>query len=170
MLSEKVQIAAQLLCAAHSAVALTGAGISTPSGIPDFRSPKSGLWDGIDPLIVASIYGFRENPEAFYNWIYPLAKLTLYAQPNPAHYALATLENQGKLKGVITQNIDTLHSRAGSHVVHELHGQMREATCTHCFKVFPAKPQACNAGGTACGKLAKLATKNLSHLLELLLG
>ena len=140
MVSENTRIAAQLLSAAHSAVALTGAGISTPSGIPDFRSPKSGLWDGIDPLTVASIYGFRQDPEAFYDWIYPLAKLTVHALPNPAHYALATLEQQGKLKGIITQNIDTLHSSAGSQVVYELHGQMREATCIHCFSVFPAGP------------------------------
>jgi len=138
--SEKAQIAAQLLYAAHSAVALTGAGISTPSGIPDFRSPKSGLWEGIDPLVVASIYGFRQDPQAFYNWIYPLTKLTLEAQPNPAHYALATLEAQGKLQAVITQNIDMLHTRAGNHVVKELHGQFREATCTHCFTVFLAEP------------------------------
>ncbi len=138
--SEKAQLAAQLLGAAHSAVALTGAGISTPSGIPDFRSPKSGLWEGIDPLVVGSIYGFRENPQAFYDWIYPLTKLTIQAEPNPAHFALATLELQAILKGVITQNIDMLHTRAGSQVVLELHGQFREATCIHCFTVFLAEP------------------------------
>ena len=140
MIGEKAQIAAQHLYAADSAVALTGAGISTPSGIPDFRSPKSGLWEASDPLTVASIYSFRQDPQAFYNWIYPFTKLTVEAQPNPAHYALATLEEQGSLKGVITQNIDMLHTRAGSHVVHELHGQFREATCIHCFTVFLAEP------------------------------
>ncbi len=139
MVSDKAQLAAQLLYAAHSAVALTGAGISTPSGIPDFRSPKSGLWEGIDPLTVASIYGFRENPQAFYDWIYPLTKLTVNAKPNPAHLTLAALEDQGKLKGVITQNIDMLHTRSGNRVVKELHGQFREATCIHCFTVFPAE-------------------------------
>jgi NAD-dependent deacetylase len=140
MESEKAQLAARLLRAANSAVALTGAGISTPSGIPDFRSPKSGLWQGIDPMVVASIHGFRQDPQAFFDWIYPLTELIVNAQPNPAHFALATLEAQGKLKGVITQNIDMLHSRAGSHVVKELHGQFREATCIHCFTVFPAEP------------------------------
>jgi NAD-dependent deacetylase len=139
MIGEQAQIAAQLLCAANFAVALTGAGISTPSGIPDFRSPKSGLWEGVDPLVVASIYGFRQDPQAFYDWIYPLTELTIHAQPNPAHYALATLENHGKLKGVITQNIDVLHTRAGNHIVHELHGQFREATCIHCFTVYAAE-------------------------------
>src|SRR5690349_22880298 len=102
MTIDKAQIAAQLFCAADSVVALTGAGISTPSGIPDFRSPKSGLWEGVDPLVVASIYGFRQDPQAFYDWIYPLTELTMLAQPNPAHYALATLEKQGNLKGIIT--------------------------------------------------------------------
>ncbi len=140
MVNEQVQIAAQLLSSAQSAVALTGAGISTPSGIPDFRSPKSGLWEGINPLTVASIYGFRQDPEAFYNWIHPLADVTINARPNTAHYAVAALEAHYKLKGVITQNIDMLHTRAGSKIVHELHGQLREATCIHCFTVFPAEP------------------------------
>jgi NAD-dependent deacetylase len=140
MVTEQVQVAAQLLASARTAVALTGAGISTPSGIPDFRSPKSGLWEGINPLTVASIYGFRQDPEAFYNWIYPLADLTINARPNPAHYAIAELEAQNRLKGVITQNIDMLHTRAGSKVIHELHGQLREATCIHCFTVYLAEP------------------------------
>jgi NAD-dependent deacetylase len=122
------------------AVALTGAGISTPSGIPDFRSPHSGLWENADPLAVASIYGFRQNPAAFYRWVYPLVRLSHVAQPNPAHESLARMETLGKLKAVITQNIDNLHTRAGSRVVHELHGHMREATCIHCFEVYDAQP------------------------------
>lgn len=121
-------------------VAFTGAGISTPSGIPDFRSPHSGLWTNADPMAVASIYGFRQNPEAFYNWIYPLAHLTINALPNPAHLALARLEALTNFSAVITQNIDMLHTRAGSTRVYELHGHMREATCIHCFKVYPAEP------------------------------
>lgn len=140
MLYEQVITAAELLTAAHHTVVLTGAGISTPSGIPDFRSPNCGLWTDIDPFEVASMYGFRQNPTAFYNWVYPLVSLTVKARPNPAHIALATLEAQGKIKGIITQNIDTLHTRAGSKVIHELHGQFREATCTHCFEVYDAEP------------------------------
>lgn len=140
MLREQVISAAELLNAAQYAVVLTGAGISTPSGIPDFRSPECGLWSGVDPIAVASMYGFRQNPEAFYDWVYPLVSLTIKAKPNAAHHALAVLEAQGKIKGIITQNIDTLHTRAGSHVIHELHGQFREATCTHCFQVYDAEP------------------------------
>jgi NAD-dependent deacetylase len=122
------------------AIAFTGAGISTPSGIPDFRSPHSGLWTNVDPLAIASIYGFRQNPEAFYRWVYPLIRTCNQAQPNPAHYALARLEAMGKLSALITQNIDKLHIRAGSQVIHELHGHMREATCIHCFQVYDAEP------------------------------
>ncbi|MCK6577667.1 MAG: NAD-dependent deacylase [Anaerolineae bacterium] len=129
----------ELLRTARHAIAFTGAGISTPSGIPDFRSPNSGLWENVNPLEVASIFGFRQNPRAFYDWVYPLVHLTMLAQPNPAHLALARLESMGILKAIITQNIDMLHTRAGSQVVHELHGHMREATCTHCFRVFPGE-------------------------------
>jgi NAD-dependent deacetylase len=140
MLSNPIYNAAELIKNSTYAVAFTGAGISTPSGIPDFRSPNCGLWEKSNPLSVASIYGFRQNPAAFYNWIYPLAKLILAAQPNTAHQAIAQLEQQGIVKAVITQNIDLLHSHAGSRTVYELHGHLREATCTHCFAIFPAEP------------------------------
>ncbi len=113
-------------------VALTGAGISTPSGIPDFRSPRSGLWDNVDPLEVASIYGFTHNPQAFFDWVHPLLQTIFAAQPNPAHTALAALEQHGPLQAVITQNIDLLHTRAGSQIVHEVHGHLRQATCQDC--------------------------------------
>jgi NAD-dependent deacetylase len=116
----------------HRAVALTGAGISTPSGIPDFRSPGSGLWETYDPMVVASVGAFRHRPEDFYNWIRPLAALILQAQPNPAHIALAELEAEGRIQAVITQNIDMLHNRAGSQNVYEVHGQLRQATCMGC--------------------------------------
>lgn len=138
--SETIERAAQLLKQAEYTVAFTGAGISTPSGIPDFRSAESGLWNQVDPMEVASIYGFRQNPQAFYNWVRPLVRLTWEAQPNPAHHALAHLEAKGLLHAVITQNIDMLHTRAGSKQVFELHGHMREVTCTHCFAVYDADP------------------------------
>lgn len=117
-------------------VALTGAGISTPSGIPDFRSADSGLWEQVDPMAVASIYAFRQQPQAFYDWIYPLARQILEAQPNAAHLALAQMEARGPLKGIITQNIDLLHAKAGSRAIYEVHGHMREATCLECRQVY----------------------------------
>jgi NAD-dependent deacetylase len=126
-----------LLKNAQRTVALTGAGISTPSGIPDFRSPDSGLWQRHDPLEVASIYAFQRRPQDFFDWIQPLAKLTIEAQPNAAHIALAQLERHGRLTGgVITQNIDMLHHRAGSQTVYEVHGHLRELTCIRCYTIF----------------------------------
>jgi NAD-dependent protein deacetylase/lipoamidase len=132
--------AASLLVQSKYAIAFTGAGISTSSGIPDFRSPDCGLWNNVDSLSVASIYGFRQNPQAFYDWVRPLAKVTVEAKPNPVHFALADLESRNLLKAVITQNIDMLHTRAGSKTVYELHGHLREATCIHCFAVYPGAP------------------------------
>ncbi|MFN8373519.1 MAG: NAD-dependent deacylase [Anaerolineae bacterium] len=138
--NETIDHAVQLLRQAKHVVAFTGAGISTPSGIPDFRSTESGLWNQVDPMEVASLYGFRQNPQAFYDWIRPLARLTWEAQPNAAHYALARLEAGGYLKAIITQNIDMLHTRAGNKQIFELHGHMREMTCTHCFGLYLSDP------------------------------
>jgi NAD-dependent deacetylase len=131
-----IKRAGALLQQSRHAIALTGAGISTPSGIPDFRSPRSGLWETADPTEVASIYAFRQRPQQFYDWIHPLTQLVLQAQPNEAHRALAWLEAYGPLKGVITQNIDMLHTRAGSQTVYEVHGHLREATCVACHHVY----------------------------------
>ncbi len=86
---------------------------------------------------VASVYAFRRNPEVFYAWMRPLAKMLLTADPNPGHRALAQLEADGWLKAIITQNIDSLHQRAGSREVLEVHGHLREATCISCYRVMP---------------------------------
>ena len=138
-LDSRIRRAAALLRGAVHAVALTGAGISTPSGIPDFRSNDRGLWGHIDQMAVASIWGFRRDPSAFFTWIRPLARLIYQAQPNAAHRALATLEEQGIVKELVTQNIDVLHQKAGSHTIFELHGDLREATCVECFRVYPVE-------------------------------
>lgn len=138
-LHAQVAEAADLLRQAKHAIALTGAGISTPSGIPDFRTPTAGLWEQMkDPMEVASIYAFKRHPQSFYDWLYPLARLMIAAQPNAAHLALAHLEGRGRLKGIITQNIDLLHSKAGSRTVYEVHGHLREMTCISCFQVYNA--------------------------------
>lgn len=138
-MDELITEAQALLRNSRHAVALTGAGISTPSGIPDFRSPDSGLWERADPLQVASIYAFRQRPQDFYDWIHPLTKKTLAAQPNAAHVALAQLEQYGPVQTVITQNIDMLHTRAGSETVLEVHGHMRELTCLRCYEIIPSE-------------------------------
>jgi len=120
-------------------VALTGAGVSTPSGLPDFRTPGSGLWEHQDPMTVASLLAFRHNPQEFYARLQPLALGFLKAEPNPAHRALARLESAGRLFGLITQNIDGLNQRAGSVNVVELHGNLRQATCVDCGAVRPSE-------------------------------
>jgi NAD-dependent deacetylase len=135
-----IERAAELVYRSQHMIAFTGAGHSTSSGIPDFRSPESGLWEKHNPLLVASIWAFRLNPKTFYDWIRPLADTMLTAAPNPAHKALAALEQMGYLKTIITQNIDNLHQRAGSVRVLELHGHMREATCIRCYKLRPVDP------------------------------
>jgi NAD-dependent deacetylase len=128
-----IQLASDLIKHSHHTVVLTGAGISTPSGIPDFRSPGTGLWTKYLPMEVASLSAFRYNPELFYQWLHPLAVHMLSAQPNPAHYSLAMLEENGFISSIITQNIDGLHTRAGSKNVIEVHGTLNTLTCIKCF-------------------------------------
>jgi NAD-dependent deacetylase len=137
-LAHLVDQAAALLRESRMAVALTGAGISTPSGIPDFRSPGAGLWTEADPFEVASLLTFRYEPERFFAWVRPLARVVDRAQPNAAHAALAELEGRRQLSAVITQNIDGLHTRAGTRTVHEVHGTLGTATCVRCFVSSPA--------------------------------
>ena len=129
----------QILSKAQYAVALTGAGISTPSGIPDFRTPGSGLWERADPYQVATLNAFRHRPESFYDWLRPTVRSVQEAKPNPAHQALVELEKIGVLKAIITQNIDDLHHRAGSRRIIELHGHFRTATCIHCYQTVPGE-------------------------------
>ena len=128
-----IEFAADLLRQAERAVALTGAGISTPSGIPDFRSEGTGLWSRDEPMEVASLNTFRTAPERFYNWFRPLARQIFNAQPNPAHTALAALEQAGRLRLIATQNIDILHQKAGSQRVVEMHGSLATLSCGQCF-------------------------------------
>jgi NAD-dependent deacetylase len=139
-MEDKIRRAAELVTSSRHVVAFTGAGHSTASGIPDFRSPDSGLWEKHNPMLVASVWAFRLNPKTFYDWIRPMADLLLAARPNLAHDALADLEAMGFLKAIITQNIDNLHQRAGSRRVLELHGHMREATCIRCYRIEPIDP------------------------------
>lgn len=129
--------ATKLLHHATRIAALTGAGISRPSGIPDFRS-DSGMWRADDPMEIASLRGFRADPQRFFRWVRPLLDTIAVAQPNSAHCALAQLEQHGKHVTVVTQNIDGLHQRAGSREVLELHGHLRSAVCLECDQQVPA--------------------------------
>ncbi len=136
---EAITQAANWIRSSQNAVVLTGAGISTPSGIPDFRSHTSGLWARNNPMEVASLAAFRHAPERFFEWIRPLASQIFAAVPNAAHQALASLENAGQIQTVITQNIDRLHQRAGSQNVLEVHGSVGSLTCVSCFHPYPAE-------------------------------
>lgn len=127
--------AVDLIIESKKIVAFTGAGVSTESGIPDFRGPE-GLWKKIDPRLVTIQY-FKMFPEVFWYFIVEKFENILKSQPNKAHYALAELEKVGKLSSIITQNVDGLHFKAGSKNVIELHGNMREAVCMNCGAIVP---------------------------------
>jgi len=123
---------AELLSQRQPCVVLTGAGISTESGIPDFRS-ATGIWAEVDPFEVASIEAFRRDPERVWSFYRARIHSLLAAEPNDGHRAIAELERRGLVRAVVTQNIDTLHGRAGSREVVEVHGSIRTAECPRCL-------------------------------------
>jgi NAD-dependent deacetylase len=123
---------AELIRTAGSVVALTGAGISVPSGIPDFRSPRTGLWENVDPMEVAHIDVFRRDPERFWRFYGERFQTLEHKRPNRAHEALVKLEQAGLLTAVITQNIDGLHAQAGSRELIEVHGTIHHSSCLLC--------------------------------------
>jgi NAD-dependent deacetylase len=128
---------ASLIRERQPCIVLTGAGISTESGIPDFRS-ESGIWADVDPFEVASIQAFRRDPERVWRFYRERIHLLEKAEPNAGHVAIAELERRGLVQAVVTQNIDTLHSRAGSREVIEVHGSIRSAQCLGCLWTEPA--------------------------------
>jgi NAD-dependent deacetylase len=123
---------ADLIRKARSVVALTGAGISVPSGIPDFRTPETGLWANVDPMEVAHIDVFRREPERFWSFFGDRFQHLEDKAPNAAHIALTRLEQAGLLDGVITQNIDRLHRLAGTRELVEVHGTIEYSSCLTC--------------------------------------
>lgn len=127
-----------LLKSSKNCVVFTGAGISTESGIPDYRSPSTGLWEKMDQSVV-SLSGFLNNPSRYYSYALKLHPMRSSAKPNTAHWMLAKLEKRGFLKGVITQNVDGLHRDAGSVNVHELHGSLRQVVCLSCNLIQSAE-------------------------------
>ena len=128
---------AALIRDSESVVALTGAGISVPSGIPDFRTPGKGLWEKVDPMEVAHIDAFHRDPKRFWGFYRPRFADLDEKRPNGAHEALAELEARGILAAVITQNIDRLHGKAGSDRVVEVHGSIATSSCTTCRASYP---------------------------------
>lgn len=135
---EQIRALAHALKKAQHAVVLTGAGASTESGLPDFRS-KTGLWKGIDPVSLISLSALRRRPVDFYQFYRMRFSHLWGARPNPVHHVLAALQREGIVKRLITQNVDGLHQAAGSPDVIELHGSLRECSCLTCGRTFPSR-------------------------------
>lgn len=135
----KLKEISNLIKSSKYIVCLTGAGVSTASGISDFRTPGKGIWSKVDPIEVTSIRAFQENPARFYHFYRSRIEGIQKVSPNKAHLALARLENAGYLNCLITQNIDNLHQRAGSNNVLEIHGNINQAVCYKCGKKISAQ-------------------------------
>ena len=152
---------AALIGEAQPCVALTGAGVSTESGIPDFRSP-TGIWATVSPTEYASLTAFRRDPERVWGFYRARVEMLTAAAPNRVHRAIAELERRGLLEAVVTQNIDMLHERAGSRSLVEVHGSIRSATCPRCREKQPLaavqRQLAASEGAPvcpACGAIVK---------------
>ncbi len=132
----QIERAAALIKQSSGFYSLTGAGLSTESGIPDFRTPGTGIWENIDPIKTASVEVLENDPRLFYEAAFNrFAHITL-AEPHAGHYALAKMEEMGYLKGLVTQNIDGLHVKAGSRKIWEVHGHLRSGYCQGCKKRY----------------------------------
>ena len=134
-MADTIVDAARLLKASSKTIALTGAGVSTESGIPDFRS-RDGLWSRFDPMEYGTLGAFQRDPEKVWTMLAELMSL-IDARPNAGHYVMAEMEESGVLAGIITQNIDSLHQKAGSKRVVEYHGSLDSFTCLQCESSFP---------------------------------
>ena len=155
-MQETIQEASKLILESDFCIALTGAGISVDSGIPDFRSP-GGLWDRFDPMEYAHIDSFRINPHKIWNMLIEMNGLIGDAKPNAGHLSLAALEEINRLRAIITQNIDNLHQDAGNSEVIEFHGNAKRFRCIWCDHTYSnaetmelGMPPQC-----ACGKILK---------------
>ena len=136
-MNSKINKFAQLILDAKNVVALTGAGMGTESGIADFRSPGTGLWEKVNPDEFASIHSYVSNPKKNMDFMLELGMAIFKAKPNKGHKALTKLQKINKLNGILTQNIDGLHQKAHSKNVVELHGTAYEAICMGCGNIYP---------------------------------
>ena len=155
---DAIDVAARMLLGARHAVALTGAGVSVASGVPDFRS-AGGLWERFEPAEYATIDAFTADPDRVWDMFRAAYDIMATARPNAGHQALASLEREGALRGVVTQNIDGLHRRAGNRVVVEYHGSLRDLVCVGCGYRTPARRRRIGGGPGAprcrCGNALK---------------
>ena len=135
---DEIRNAAKILRDSRLSLALTGAGISVESGIPDFRSP-GGLWERYNPAEYGTIWAFRDDAAKVWKMIREMSDVVDRAQPNPAHFGLAQLQHLGLLHTIITQNIDSLHQKAGATTVLEYHGSSRTLSCLTCGARYNAE-------------------------------
>jgi NAD-dependent protein deacetylase/lipoamidase len=157
----------ELLEARGPCVVLTGAGISTESGIPDFRSP-SGIWAQYDPMEYATIDAFLEDPVKVWDFYGKRLGALAEAQPNDGHRALAELEDRGWVRAVVTQNIDRLHERAGSRAIVEVHGSIRTSSCLTCGTVVPFAEVVALLPAPACPACGRILKPDVVMFGELL--
>jgi NAD-dependent deacetylase len=148
------ELLGDLIRSRQPTVVLTGAGISTESGIPDFRSP-TGIWAKVDPMEYASLRAFRDDPEKVWSFYAQRVDMLTGAEPNEGHRAIAELERMGLVSAVVTQNIDLLHTRAGSEDVVEVHGSIRTASCLECGRVYPLDESLLPVPRCECGAVLK---------------
>jgi NAD-dependent deacetylase len=155
-----VERLAELIRERQPCIVLTGAGVSTESGIPDFRSP-TGIWARYDPMEYASIEAFQRDPAKVWDCYARRLDMLVTAEPNAAHRALVALESRGWVSAVVTQNIDLLHERAGSQTVVEVHGSIRTSSCLQCHTrvlladVIRMLEDATAPGCPTCGSILK---------------
>ncbi len=135
VLTDLLSEAVSLLKKSRKTIALTGAGVSTESGIPDFRS-KGGLWSRFDPMEYGTLGAFKRDPGKVWQMLTELVSI-IDAEPNIGHLSMAEMEKAGFLAGIITQNIDSLHQKAGSKNVVEFHGSLDSFTCLYCDSSYP---------------------------------
>jgi NAD-dependent deacetylase len=157
-----VEALATILQERQPCVVLTGAGISTESGIPDFRS-RTGIWAEYDPMEYATINAFRRDPQKVWEFYALRLEILARAEPNDGHRALAELERRGLVEAVVTQNFDGLHQRAGSQNVIEVHGSIRTASCLEC-----GEQRALAEAGPRCSKCGSLLKPDVVMFGELL--
>ena len=154
-MDERIKTAARIICQSRSTIALTGAGISVESGIPDFRSP-GGLWERFNPMEYGTIGAFQANPEKVWQMLHEVSDLLASARPNPAHSGLGRLQELGLIHTIITQNVDYLHQEGGATRVIEYHGNAKTLSCLWCDQRYNSDelggqiPPKCS-----CGKILK---------------
>jgi len=137
-MNELIRSAAEMIFRSKLTLALTGAGISVESGIPDFRS-AGGLWSKYDPSEYATISAFRQNPERVWNMLREMDAVVSRARPNPAHTGMGEMEKMGFLHCIITQNVDNLHQAGGARNVIEYHGNSSSLSCPSCGRTYRAE-------------------------------